>query len=123
MEVIQRISESEMEIMRIIWTHGETITTAEIYKALPKDKKWAQSTVLTFLSRLCDKGILATTKKGVSNIFTVKVTQSQYLAYETKHFLDTVHGGSPKSFIAALLEDEQISHDEIEKLKKWFMDL
>lgn len=123
MSNLQKITESEMEIMRIIWAHDEPITTAQIHKELPKDKKWAASTVLTFLSRLASKRIITSEKKGNANIFTQAITEKQYQAYETKSFLKSVHGGSPKSFVAALIEDDGISYEEIAELKKWLSEL
>lgn len=123
MSDIQKISESEMEIMQIIWDFNAPITTADIHKRLPKNKKWAQSTVLTFLSRLSDKGIVSSEKKGNSNIITAIVTEKQYLTFETKNFLKQVHKGNPKSYVAALIESEELTAEEIGELKKWFTEL
>ena len=119
----KKITESEMEIMRIIWEHNEPITTAQIHMKLPKNKKWAASTVLTFLSRLSNKGLLTSVKKRNVNIFTPTITEKQYQAHQTKSFLKTVHGGSPKSFVAALIENDDISCEEIAELKKWLSEL
>ena len=121
---IQKISESEMEIMRIIWQHNAPISTGEIKKKLAEgEKKWASTTVLTFLSRLTEKGVVTSQKNGASNIFTANITERQYRNFETKKFIKSVHNGSPKSYVSALFEDDEISREDIEDLKKWFSEL
>jgi len=123
MRKIQRISDSEMEVMKIIWEKGAPITTAEIHEKLPEGKNWAASTVLTFLARLVNKGIITTKKNCVANIITANLTEKEYLAIETQKFLNHVHKGSPKSFFAALIDSEELSRDDIEDLKGWFSEL
>jgi len=123
MRKLQRISDSEMEVMKIIWEKNAPITTAEIHKKLPEGKNWAASTVLTFLARLAAKGIVTTKKKGTANIITANLTEKEYLAFETQSFLKQVHNGNPKSFFAALVDSDELSRADIEDLKSWFSKL
>ncbi len=123
MTKLQKISESEMEIMKVIWNQEKPLTSGEISKLLSLQKKWAASTVLTFLSRLCDKGILQAEKKGLSNRYTALVTENQYKVFETECFFKTVHRGNPKSYLSALIESEDLSSEDIQELKKWFSEL
>lgn len=61
-----KISETEMEIMRIIWDKGEKMTTSELAEKLP-DKKL--TTISTLAGRLIDKGCLKS-KKSDALMFT-----------------------------------------------------
>ena len=56
MKQIQRIPDSELEIMMIIWDASEKVTSDYIMERLDRD--WVKSTVLNFLSRLCDRGFV-----------------------------------------------------------------
>ena len=95
---IYRISDAEMEIMRIIWKKEEPVTSAEIQADLEASgKEWKINTILTFLSRLTEKGILSSKKKGRSNQYTALVSEEEYKHRETLSFLNTVHGGSVKT--------------------------
>ncbi len=120
MHEIQKISESEMEVMQVIWGYGQSLTSAEILQALNKKKSWKPTTVLTFLARLAEKGIITSTKKGKVNQYIPLISENEYKQFETYSFLNTVHKGSVKSFITALYEGDGITKDEIEELKKWF---
>lgn len=119
MKLNQKISDSEMEIMVIIWSLKNPITSSQLTENLPKSKSWKPSTVLTFLVRLTEKGMLSITKKGKTNEYSALLSKEEYLRLETQNFLKSTHGGSIKSFIAALVESD-ISKEEIEELKNWF---
>ena len=121
MNKIQKMSESEMEVMQVIWAAGGSITSAELLHELNKEKDWKPTTVFTFLARLVEKGILTAVKHGKANQYISFVSEDEYRQYETRSFLNSVHKGSVKSFITALYEGDDISKEEIEELKKWFL--
>lgn len=118
----QRVSGSEMEIMQAVWAlspDGKTpVTSAQLQTQL-SSRQWKATTVLTFLSRLCDKGLLEASRQGKSNLYTPLLTEEEYRRLETRAFLDEVHGGSLRSFIAALA-DEDLSGEELDELRDWF---
>ncbi|MDD2402588.1 MAG: BlaI/MecI/CopY family transcriptional regulator, partial [Clostridia bacterium] len=45
--------------------------------------------------------------------------ECEYRQFKTRSFLNSVHKGSIKCFIAALYEGDGISKEEIRELKKW----
>ncbi|MDD2401849.1 MAG: BlaI/MecI/CopY family transcriptional regulator [Clostridia bacterium] len=119
MRKIQEISKSEMEVMQVIWAAEGSVTSAEIQQVLNKGKSWKPTTVLTFLARLAEKGIIETSKKGKSNQYVPLISECEYRQFKTRSFLNSVHKGSIKCFIAALYEGDGISKEEIRELKKW----
>lgn len=59
----QTITETEYEVMKILWSSSKPLTVGELYKMLPENK-WSKTTVATLLVRLCDKGAAAYKKEG-----------------------------------------------------------
>jgi len=116
---LTKISEAEKEIMSIIWAAGSPITSNDILDSLPTARELKITTVLTFLARLAEKGLVSFTKKGRQNIYAPLVTAEEYKRFESMSFLKTTHGGSLKSFVAALCDDDEISSAEIEELRRW----
>ncbi len=116
MNKIQKISESEKQIMQYIWSVGRAVTTAEILQHLPEDKKWKQNTVITFLSRLNEKGFLVVTKVGKANYYKARLTEQEYINYETKAFINDVHKGSILGLITTLCDSNDLTKDDIEEL-------
>lgn len=112
-----KMSKSETELMRLIWASTHPVTCGELLALLPTDKSWKTTTVLTFLSRLADKGMVSVTKQGKANVYGAAVNESEYRGQETRSFLEDMHGGSVKSMIASLYDSEELTKDEIDELK------
>ncbi len=113
-----KISETEMEIMRIVWDKKDKVTTSELAEMLP-DKKL--TTISTLAGRLIDKGCLRSEKIGRSHVheYEAVISEEEYQAAQTKEFVRFIHRGSAKSLISALFHDEDITKDDIEELRRF----
>lgn len=116
----KKLSEAEAFIMEWFWEKGP-MKTGELGE-LVAAKGWKPTTLLTFLSRLVDKGMLRAEKQGKANLYTPLCTREQYRAGEGRVFLDEMYGGSARNFIAALVDGRGIRPEELDELKKWLED-
>lgn len=114
-----KITEAEMELMKIVWNQKEAVTTYLIQQELPSENSWKLTTILTLAKRLVDKDILQVQRIGKINYFSPKMTQEEYKNLQADVFLKDLYGGSVKSFMAALYDNNKISNQEIAELKKW----
>lgn len=115
----QTVTDSEYQIMRILWKAEKQMTVADVVKAL-ESSDWTASTVSTFLQRLLKKGVIACDKKGKTNLYYPKLKQSEYDLSETENFLSKIYKGSVKNLVAALYENKKLSNEDISDLKKMF---
>ena len=120
---IAKITEAEMEIMKIIWEENKEITTATILEKLPKENSWKTTTVMTLVTRLIEKDILNVNKIGKLNHYSAKVTLEEYKAVQTDVFLDDMHNGSIRNFMATLYNSRKISKKDIADLKNWIKEV
>ena len=113
-----KISETEMQIMQIIWDRGGKVTTSEIAEIM-YDKKL--TTISTLAGRLINKGFFKSEKIGRSHVheYEAIVTEEEYQAMQTKEFIKSIHRGSAKSLISALFKDENFTKTDIEELKQF----
>jgi predicted transcriptional regulator len=116
MRKIRKISDAEKTIMEFIWTAGGPVTTAEIIRHLPEGKVWKQNTVVTFLARLTEKGVIKATRTGKINHYEPCVTEQEYRNFETRQFIEAVHKGSVYGFITALCDNGDLTKEDIVKL-------
>nr|WP_303183570.1 BlaI/MecI/CopY family transcriptional regulator [Lachnoclostridium phocaeense] len=117
MEEIKRLPESELEIMQIIWKKSAPVSRVDIEQALQETHPLAPTTILTLLTRLCEKGFLSLKKEGRSNLYESLITEKEYLAAESRSFLDRVFHGSVASFATALC-DSGVTKEELEELRR-----
>ena len=123
MNGFQKLSDTEMEIMEIIWKFGCPVKSNVLLDIASKEKRkdWKSQTVATFLSRLVDKGVLSVKREGRLNIYTPLLSLEEYKKKEAQSVLDKMYEGSVKNFLVTLY-DEKIPSDELNELKKWFSD-
>jgi len=103
--------------MNIIWCENREITSAEVIKMLAAQKDWSVTTILTFLSRLTERGFLTVRKDGRTNIYKAAVQEDAYIESESKSFLRHLHGNSLTSLVAALYKGDAISKEDLDELK------
>lgn len=116
MNTKKRLPDGELSIMQIIWREKPPVARSTIEQALGDEKPLAPSTIITFLTRLCEKGFLSLTRKGRTNYYTPLISEREYLAQESRSILDRLYGGSLASFATALC-DSGVSREDIEQLR------
>lgn len=118
----QKLSETEMEVMQIIWASDHPVTSSELLDifAREKGKVWKGQTIATFLARLVEKGVLTSIKQGRANLYKPRMSQEEYRRQEAKSLLETLYEGSVKNFLAALYDGKELTKDELTDLKRWF---
>ncbi len=116
----QIITESEYELMKILWGADEPMTIGEILKRLPDDNEWTRNTVASLLVRLCDKKVIAYDKKGKYHYYYPVLEKQEYSISATKSFLSKMFGGSVGNMVASLYKSEELSQSDIDELKKIF---
>lgn len=117
MKEIKRLPESELEIMQIIWNETAPVSRKTIEEALEKSHPLAPTTILTLLTRLCDRGFLSLQKDGRTNLYIPLISEREYLASESRSFLDRLFAGSVAGFATALC-DSGIGKEELEELRR-----
>ena len=110
---------SELELMMILWRAGRPMTRVEIEEQLPKERTWSKTTVLSFLSRLEEKGFVRVEKEGRSNCYIPLVAKCDYLRQESGSILKRLYGSSVKKFVAALYDGDGLSERQIDELKDY----
>ena len=117
----QQISDSELELMKIVWASGGTALYAQIMEELAKaGRTWQKNTVITLLSRLVDKGLLKTSKIGRRNQYAALVTQADYQTAQARTLLNKLYQGSAKGLVATLIQGKLLSPADYEELKQYW---
>jgi len=117
MNPIPRISESEWLVMNVLWEKNP-LTANTLVDLLSDTIHWKPKTIKTLLNRLVKKGILGFETSGREYHYYPLVNRSDCIKQESRTFLNRVFGGTAKPMIAMLVEDEDLSPQDIEELKR-----
>ena len=112
----RRLPDSELAVMMVVWNAGEPIHTGEILSRLGQGSKL--QTVQMLLSRLGEKGYVACEKTGRLNYYHPLVQEEDYRRQEAKSFVERVCRNSAKNLIAALVESDSISPQELAEIRQ-----
>ncbi len=118
---MKRLPDSELEIMMIIWELDKPVTRAEIEARMDKNRKLSATTILSFLSRLEEKGFLSMEKSGKNNVYIALVDREIYVQKETWNILKRLYDNSPKKFLEALYESGNLTNAEMKELGNYIL--
>ncbi len=119
--MIAQVSDSELELMKIVWANEGTAFYAHIMEELAKSgRTWQKNTIITLLSRLVEKGLLKTKKLGRRNEYSAVVSEGDYRAAQTQTLLNKLYEGSAKGLVSTLIQRDLISPAEYEELKQFW---
>jgi len=111
------LNESELRLMDVVWNLGEA-TVNDVVAALPDDYQPAYNTVLTTLRILEQKGYLHHIKEGRAHIYKPTVSRAQAQKQVVRHMVQSFFDDSPELLLLSVLENEEISPADLERLKR-----
>ncbi len=113
---IQRLPDSELDIMLVLWDAEEPLSKREITKLLKEKKNWSISTVQVLLTRLVERGYVEIVKQKRFNFYKAIIREDIYRKNETQSFIERIHGNSYKKLIATLVESKTIDGNDIDEI-------
>ncbi|MCM1145893.1 MAG: BlaI/MecI/CopY family transcriptional regulator [Clostridium sp.] len=116
---MKRLPDSELEIMMIIWELDRAVTRFEIEAQMGGERKLSPTTILSFLSRLQEKGFLEVKKAGKNNVYQALIDKDSYMQSESKSILKRLYQNSAKNFLAALYDGNQLSKEQLQELEDY----
>jgi BlaI family penicillinase repressor len=118
MKSTPKISETEWEVMKIVWSHAPCSAGQIIDHLHAEDPSWHPKTVKTLLGRLVKKGALDFKKEGRAYLYRPLVKEKQCVDAVSKSFLHRFFDGSLKPMLAHFVERRKLTSTEVRELKR-----
>jgi BlaI family penicillinase repressor len=115
MKSIPRISESEWEVLGVLWKKAPQ-TALQVYEKLPA-KSWKLSTVRTFLARLEKKGIVESGSGEEAKLYSPTVSREECVSEASQSFLDRVFEGATAALLVHFAKSKKLSSKELGELE------
>ena len=115
-ENIRRLPDAELEVMQAVWACESPAARTDIEEILYKTHPMAMTTLLTLLTRLSEKGFITIEKNGRRSYYTPCISQEDYLASQSKTFVEKLCGGSMSTFATALC-NSGLTKEELAELR------
>ncbi|HTM50486.1 MAG TPA: BlaI/MecI/CopY family transcriptional regulator [Bryobacteraceae bacterium] len=109
------LTSQELEIMKIVWVSGAS-TVRDVYETLLERRKIAYTTVMTMMNILEQKGYLKKAQKDRAYVYQATRAQKQVIRGMVREFVDRVFNGSAEPLLVHLVEDRQVSGQDLEEI-------
>lgn len=110
------LTEAELRLMKILWRRGESAVTDLV--AAMDGEPLAYNSVLTTIRILEQKGYVAHRQEGRAFVYRPCVAEEEASKSEVKHMLNRFFGNSRERLLLSLLGDEDITAEELKRLKE-----
>ena len=117
MENRPKISDAEWQVMKVLWAKSP-ITANEIIEQLEDDQTWKPKTIRTLINRLVGKEAVSFKKDGRQYLYYPLLPEEDCIREEAKSFLSRIRGSALKPMLAAFIEEQRLTKEEIDDLKK-----
>ena len=114
-----KISDAELEVMKILWRKERPVPFSDIRTELNSTMGWEKSTIATLLRRLVKKGAISIQEKEL-HYYTPNIPREDYVKFKEKSWIDKLYEGSAKNFVAALCQSGELTEADIDELKMFF---
>ncbi len=115
---MNKITEAELEIMKVLWENKEA-TSLQIIDEVSKTTDWNKNTIKTLISRLVEKEAISVDKnKGNLYLYTPNISIEEYKSEENKNFLKKLYNGSINDMLLTFAKSNELTRKDLEELMK-----
>ncbi|MDO5401110.1 MAG: BlaI/MecI/CopY family transcriptional regulator [Eubacteriales bacterium] len=118
-EIFEKISDSELEVMKVLWASAEALPVSVLRQTLRASQGWEATTVKTLVQRLCAKGAVTQEKRKIF-YYRAAVSQTDYNSWAARSLVSKLYQGRASNLVAALVDSKGLSADDIAELKAMF---
>ena len=112
------LSNFELEVMRLIWRDKEVIVP-DLHRELERDRGLSYSTVKTIVDRLEEKGAIGRIRTyGRTILYGPLVEEGALAKPMVRDLLRRLFGGEARPMISHLLDEAELSADDLKQLEK-----
>ena len=112
-----KLSDKEWLVLGVLWDSGGA-ALGEVTQALREETGWNRNTVLTYLTRMEAKGLVAIDRSGYPCTYRAALSREDCQAQARDSFLRQVYRGSTGDLVAAFLREKPISAGERDALRR-----
>lgn len=112
------LGSAEFEVLRALWDRGPSTVRQVMNHLHDRSRNVAYTTVLTFLTRLEQKGFVRSDKTGLAYIYRAKVSRAKVSRSRARKLLDQLYDGAAGPLVLQLVRTERLSAEEIDELHR-----
>ncbi len=111
---------AELEVLKTLWDHGPATVRRVLNHLHAQGRKLAYTTVLTYLTRLEQKGYVRSDKSGLAYVYRPKVSRAKVTKSRLRSLVEELYDGAAGPLVLQLMREheQKLSTAEITELQK-----
>jgi predicted transcriptional regulator len=110
------LSELQLAVMRVLWKRGEA-STAEVVSDLGLERRLAQTTVATLLTRLGRRGLLGQRRDGRTLIYRPRITEADVQRSMVADLVANLFQGDAAALVAHLVREQDVAPGDVARVR------
>jgi predicted transcriptional regulator len=107
----------ELEIMKVVWER-ESATVRDVYEALLERRKVAYTTVMTMMKILEEKKYLKKSQADRAYVYRPAQPKGQVIRAMVREFVNRVFNGSAAPLLVHLVEEHNLSKEDLDEIAR-----
>ncbi|HEY0175815.1 MAG TPA: BlaI/MecI/CopY family transcriptional regulator [Pedobacter sp.] len=121
-EITAKPTESELEILQILWEKGDC-TVRDVHEILTRNKEAGYTTTLKLMQIMHEKGLVGRDTSSKTHIYSALASQQKTQQHLVSRLIDNAFNGSAARMVMQALGNHKSSKDEIDAIKKYLDEL
>lgn len=117
------LGDAELEVLKALWDAGPSTVREVLMHLHERGRKVAYTTVLTFLTRLEQKGFVKSDKSELAYVYRAAVSRNRVTRSRLKAVLDQLFDGEAAPLVLQLMKTEKFTAQELDQLQKLIEEL
>ncbi|MCL4211686.1 MAG: BlaI/MecI/CopY family transcriptional regulator [Phycisphaeraceae bacterium] len=108
---------AELEVLTILWDEGPSTVREVLTHLHRRGRTVAYTTVLTFLTRLAQKGYVVSDKSDLAHVYRAAVPRDTVRHSRLKALIDELYDGSACPLVLQLMQTGTFTPEEVAQLQ------
>jgi predicted transcriptional regulator len=117
------LTSAELEVLRALWDLGPATVRQVLEHLEARGRRLAYTTVLTFLTRLDQKGLVRADKKKIAYVYRAKVSRRRVTKSRLRTLLAELYDGAAAPLVLQLVQEGRFTRDELDELQRLINEL
>lgn len=115
---LNELGAAELEVLKALWDIGPATVRQVLNHLHERGRRVAYTTVLTFLTRLEQKGFAASNKSGLAYVYRARVSKERVSRSRLRSLVEQLYDGAAGPLVLQLMKSERLTPEEIDELQR-----
>lgn len=117
------LGSAELDVLKVLWDRGPSTVRDVLGRLHERGRRLAYTTVLTVLTRLEQKGVVASDRSDQAYVYRPRVSRERVTVARLRQMVRELYDGAAAPMVLQLMKSERFTAEEIADLQRLIEEL